>query len=87
MDDREKTLIDEQENPHTKTTADYTKACPSCGEQMPINSRVCPKCGYAEGAKGGYQPMTPEQIRRTRRVLFVILMVVAVIVYVMIVRK
>lgn len=87
MDDRDKTPINDEKATNEKTTADYIKACPACGEQMPIDAKLCPKCGYVEGKKGGYQPMTAEQIRRTRSVLFVVLMVVAVIVYILVVRK
>ena len=50
--------------------------CPQCGYRFPA-ARQCPRCGYS-----GYIPMSEQQTKRIRWILFPVLQVIAVIVLV-----
>lgn len=64
-----------------RTTSDFFRPCPICGEAISMNERVCPHCGYYESKEGGYKPMTKIETRRIKTVLFFVLMAAAIVVY------
>ena len=39
--------------------------CPRCGKDIESRKSGCPHCGYS-----GYIPMTEEEIKRVRRILY-----------------
>ena len=49
--------------------------CPRCGKEMTDRKSPCPHCGYH-----GYVPMSEEQIKRTKRILYPIFAVAAVLI-------
>ena len=56
-----------------KSKAD--RVCPKCGAAVG-NVSMCPHCGYR-----GYMPMSEKKIKRTRLILYPIVLVIAVLVY------
>ena len=49
--------------------------CPRCGNAMTDRKSTCPHCGYT-----GYIPMSEAQIKRTKRILYPIFAVVAILI-------
>ncbi len=49
--------------------------CPRCGKPLDDRKTPCPHCGYA-----GYVPMSEAQIKRTKRILYPIFAVAAVLI-------
>lgn len=66
-----------------RTTSDFSRPCPVCGEPVPMSERVCPHCGYYESKEGGYKPMTKIESRRIKTVLFFVFMAAAVFLFIM----
>lgn len=52
--------------------------CPSCHKSLSSRKEPCKYCGYK-----GYIPMGDDEIKRTRVVLFVIILIIAVVVYIL----
>lgn len=52
--------------------------CPSCHKSLSSRKEPCKHCGYK-----GYIPMSDEEIKKTRFVLFIILLIAAVVVYIL----
>jgi len=52
--------------------------CPSCHQSLSSRKEPCKHCGYK-----GYIPMGDDEIKKTRIVLFVIILVIAIVVYVL----
>lgn len=48
--------------------------CPRCGKEVESRKNGCPHCGYS-----GYIPMTEEEIKRTKLILYPIFAVVAIL--------
>ena len=71
--------IDGTESDHrpddTKIKAKADRVCPKCGAAVG-NVSMCPHCGYR-----GYMPMSEKKIKRTRLILYPIVLVIAVLVY------
>lgn len=51
--------------------------CPSCHKSLASRKEPCKHCGYK-----GYIPMSDEQIKRIRFVLFFVILAVAIVVYI-----
>ena len=52
--------------------------CPACHKALSSRKEPCKHCGYK-----GYIPMSDEQIKKTRFVLFIVILIVAVVVYIL----
>ena len=52
-----------------------TIRCPRCGKEIQNRKSPCPHCGYH-----GYIPMSEAQIKRTKRILYPIFAVVAILI-------
>ena len=52
--------------------------CPACHKALSSRKEPCKYCGYK-----GYIPMSDEQIKKTRFVLFIVILVIAVVVYIL----
>ena len=57
------------------------RQCPRCGHRF-IGAPTCPRCGY-----NGYFPMSEERIKRVKWILYPILLVAAVVVYFLVVKR
>jgi uncharacterized paraquat-inducible protein A len=71
---------EEKEEKVSKTSQGLAKPyrCPSCHKSLSSRKEPCKHCGYK-----GYIPMSDEEIKKTRFVLFIILLIAAVVVYIL----
>lgn len=51
--------------------------CPSCHKSLVSRKEPCKHCGYK-----GYIPMSDEQIKRIRFILFFVILAIAIVVYI-----
>lgn len=63
----------EAPSPVKKERLDHV--CPKCGREVG-KVDMCPHCGYR-----GYMPMSESRIKRTRMILYPVILVIAVVVY------
>jgi len=52
--------------------------CPSCHKALSSRKEPCKHCGYK-----GYIPMSDDQIKKTRFILFIVILAVAIVVYIL----
>ena len=52
--------------------------CPSCHQSLSSRKEPCKHCGYK-----GYIPLSDDQIKRTRLVLFIVLSIIAIAVFIL----
>ena len=52
--------------------------CPSCHQSLSSRKEPCKHCGYK-----GYIPMGDEEIKKTRIILFIIILFTAIVVYIL----
>lgn len=70
-ENKEKTI-----NRHGEGVVKLPYKCPHCHAKLASRKEPCKRCGYS-----GYIPLSTAEIVKTRLILFIILAIVAVIVY------
>lgn len=75
--------IKKESNPNNEPVKQSTQLskpyqCPSCHRLLSSRKEPCKYCGYK-----GYIPMGDEEIKRTRTVLFIVILIIAIAVYVL----
>ena len=71
---------EQKEEKARKTSQEVAKPyrCPSCHISLSSRKEPCKHCGYK-----GYIPMSDDEIKKTRLVLFIVILIVAVVVYIL----
>ncbi len=64
------------DNSSLNNTPSFFYYCPKCHEKLKNRKDPCPRCGYQ-----GYIPLSEQQTKKIRLVLFVIFLIIALIVY------
>ncbi len=68
---------DKPQEPQKKEFAKLAYQCPSCHKLISSRKHPCKYCGYS-----GYIPISEQQTKKIRMVLFIVILVAAIVVYV-----
>ncbi|XMB72096.1 hypothetical protein RJI07_08305 [Mycoplasmatota bacterium WC30] len=75
----EERVLNEQNKPLEQKNefAKLAYQCPSCHKLISSRKHPCKHCGYS-----GYIPISDEQTKKIRMVLFIVILVAAIVVYI-----